>query len=127
MKKLIFTMLSISLALTACQNLEKELDQERVYDKKITFYVSDFEINDSFDTRTAIVSGNKFIWTANDTVGIFPNNGSQVFFYSFPMSLRHSVTCTHIYLDTPTQYKYAHIHTYTHVYILFSFQIVQWP
>ena len=73
-------MLSISLALTACQNLEKELDQERVYDKTITFSVSDFEINDSFDTRTAIVSGNKFIWTANDTVGIFPNNGSQVFF-----------------------------------------------
>lgn len=73
-------MLSIFLAFTACQNLETELDQERVYDKTITFSVSDFEINDSFDTRTAIVSGNKFIWTANDTVGIFPNNGSQVFF-----------------------------------------------
>ena len=46
----------------------------------------------------------------------FNGSTSQVFFYSFPMSLRHTVTCTHIYLDTPTQYKYAYIHTYIHTY-----------
>ncbi len=72
---------AVIAAFAACQIIESDvIDQGRIFDKTITFSVSDFEMNDPFETRTAIQSGNKFIWTANDTVGIFPNTGSQVFF-----------------------------------------------
>ena len=72
---------AVIAAFAACQIIETDvIDQGRIFDKTITFSVSDFEINDPFETRTSIQSGNKFIWTANDTVGIFPNTGSQVFF-----------------------------------------------
>lgn len=72
---------AVIAAFAACQIIETDvIDQGRIFDKTISFSVSDFEINDPFETRTSIQSGNKFIWTANDTVGIFPNTGSQVFF-----------------------------------------------
>ena len=72
---------AVIAAFAACQIIETDvIDQGRIFDKTITFSVSDFEMNDPFETRTSIQSGNKFIWTANDTVGIFPNTGSQVFF-----------------------------------------------
>lgn len=35
---------------------------------------------ESYSTKTTIANDNEFIWTANDTVGIYPNTGSQVYF-----------------------------------------------
>lgn len=67
--------------LTACQVSELETTSpDHLSGQTISFSVQDFENRDLITTRTAIQEGNRFIWTANDTVGIYPNSGSQVFF-----------------------------------------------
>ena len=51
----------------------------------VSFAVEDFQLvgekcADDERTKTTIVNSNEFVWSANDTVGIYPNTGSQVYF-----------------------------------------------
>lgn len=67
--------------LSACQLSEFETDSPKYTSgKTITFSIQGFENHDLNTTRTAIENGNEFIWTENDTVGVYPGTGSQVFF-----------------------------------------------
>lgn len=69
------------LSLSACSNEEDFQAEESTKEvSNITMTASDFEYP---ETRTDFVisqSGAEFKWAANDTVGIFPNVGSQVYF-----------------------------------------------
>lgn len=69
------------LSLSACSNEEDFQAEESTKEvSNITMTASDFEYP---ETRTDFVisqSGAEFKWAANDTVGIFPNEGSQVYF-----------------------------------------------
>ncbi len=47
--------------------------------QKILFSAADFEM-DTPISRTDMAPGGGFLWSAGDTVGIYPDNGSQVFF-----------------------------------------------
>jgi hypothetical protein len=51
-------------------------------DLRIMFSVNDFrEAGESSGvTRTSLVNGTNFVWSENDTVGIYPNTGGQVYF-----------------------------------------------
>lgn len=57
------------------------------YVKKVQASMSDFTfVDDNFGTRTAIegdATNKSFVWSENDTIGIFPNMGFQV---AFPMA-----------------------------------------
>lgn len=72
---------ALLLSLSACSNedeLQTSISTEDV--NHITMTAADFEYP---TTRTDFViseSGAAFKWAANDTVGIFPNEGSQVYF-----------------------------------------------
>ena len=52
--------------------------------EKLVFTVEDFETagegSDPALTKTSIINNGEFIWAAEDTVGIYPNTGSQVYF-----------------------------------------------
>ena len=49
--------------------------------ERISFSITQFiDPEEGIMTRTSIASGNEFIWAAGDTVGIYPNTGSQVYF-----------------------------------------------
>lgn len=52
--------------------------------KKITVTVSDFKLDGSIQTKTAIQSDGGFKWAANDTLGIYPSGGAQVYFVVNP-------------------------------------------
>ena len=84
MKKILFTVLSLVLTLTACQVVETDMidttERKSVYKNELIFSASDFKSDETLDTRTDIAPGGGFLWSANDTVGIFPNSGSQVYF-----------------------------------------------
>lgn len=75
------------LTLAACSGLEQpaaEVDTifDGNYVEKVTFKVNPI-INDDIETRAAIVpvnDGVNFAWEATDTVGIYPDKGSQVYF-----------------------------------------------
>lgn len=49
---------------------------------QIIFSVNEFELADDDipGTKTSIRNGTQFIWTATDTVGIYPDTGGQVYF-----------------------------------------------
>lgn len=48
---------------------------------KVRFSADDFVlVGDDAATKTSLVNGNEFTWSAGDTVGIYPGAGSQVFF-----------------------------------------------
>ena len=79
MKKLIFTMLSISLALTACQMNELDNPGPEDFRNTISFNAADFIQEESPETKASI-QGGTFVWSNGDTLGIFPNSGSQVYF-----------------------------------------------
>ena len=56
------------------------IEDTPVFEKSLVFSASDFKSDETLDTRTDIAPGGGFLWSANDTVGIFPNSGSQVYF-----------------------------------------------
>ncbi len=76
-KLLVWVALTSSPLLLCHCTMEERRDIDRV-----TFIVRDFEPvpDDSPDTRTSIVNGNSFVWSDKDTVGIYPDSGSQVYF-----------------------------------------------
>ena len=65
MRKLIFTALSLALALTACQvvetNMIDTIEMESVYKNELIFSASDFKSDETLDTRTDIASGGGFL------------------------------------------------------------------
>ncbi len=66
----------VALCLTACDTSKPESSVS-----KLRFSADDYVfLDDAPQTKTSVVNMNSFIWTANDTVGIYPNTGSQVFF-----------------------------------------------
>ena len=72
-KQFLFTFLSLML-LSCSDNISEN-------DRKIIFTVQDFLDNsDGLLTRTSLIDGSRFIWSESDTVGIYPNTGSQVYF-----------------------------------------------
>ena len=78
--KRLFLLLGFS-SLIACTNeLEESAPSDEV--NQITMTVKDFEL-DNKDSRMSVdvsPSGAVFKWSENDTVGIFPNEGGQVYF-----------------------------------------------
>ena len=72
---ILFVALSLS---TACEQTVPTADS---YLSKISFSADDYILlDDAPQTKTSIVNNTTFIWTQNDTVGVYPNTGSQVFF-----------------------------------------------
>lgn len=78
-----FTGLAVLFFITACTSVEIETELNEPnsgFENEIVFSASSFNSDESLSTRTSIVNGGGFIWSANDTVGIYPSSGSQVFF-----------------------------------------------
>ena len=63
-----------SCSISETNSLDDQIQQ------KLVFNAPAFMENGYPETRTSIKPGNTFVWSANDTLGIYPNSGSQVFF-----------------------------------------------
>ena len=62
-----------------CSCTLKEATPDQL-EKQVLRFTADPFIEDDPETKTDIGSGYSFIWSANDTVGIYPNKGNQVYF-----------------------------------------------
>ena len=84
LERLFFVSIAV-FGLAACSS-EMDVAGDAIGDvKRVSMNVADFEWADGEQTRTTAelsASGVSFKWSAKDTVGIFPNVGSQV---SFPI------------------------------------------
>ena len=70
---------ALLLAFTACTDEMTEVQSGEL--RQIVMTASDFETEDGSRTNFQITSsGAEFSWAANDTVGIFPNEGAQAYF-----------------------------------------------
>jgi uncharacterized protein (TIGR02145 family) len=80
MKKiLLFMLVALGLSATACQISDPFVESLAV--KHVVFTALPFEEDAVTKTNINVVDGkNKFAWSANDTVGIYPNSGSQIYF-----------------------------------------------
>ena len=75
------TGLAVLFSFAACTAVDSELSEmDSGFENEIVFSASSFKSDESLSTRTSIVNGGGFIWSANDTVGIYPSSGSQVYF-----------------------------------------------
>ncbi len=85
MKRIVNCIAAIGLLCAAASCMDEAVDPGLVVGQneaeKVFFTVDDFESADL--TKTVITTGNKFQWTADDVVGIFPSTGFQAI---FPMS-----------------------------------------
>ncbi|MCQ2176313.1 MAG: fimbrillin family protein [Bacteroidales bacterium] len=79
MRKMIFlAVMLVAAAVSGCS--KRDGFQEYTGVKTVSFIADDFIVNDGL-TRTVITNNDQsFQWAANDTVGIYPNKGSQLFF-----------------------------------------------
>lgn len=78
MKRLHLFLICLPILLLGCA---KSIDTSDDIVKSMTFTISDFTLaGEDFETRTSVDSDGGFFWAAKDTVGIYPNTGSQVFF-----------------------------------------------
>lgn len=68
--------LALLAVAAGCAKDDKAVELQ--YVRKVSFVADNFIEADS-PTRT-ILDGSTFMWAANDTVGIYPNAGSQIFF-----------------------------------------------
>lgn len=66
------------LLLSSCES--KNLNGVSV--DSVMFSISDYALieDDNPISKTSIINGTEFIWSEGDTVGIYPNTGSQVYF-----------------------------------------------
>lgn len=72
-------LLVILLFFSACSDGMSEVQPSTL--KQIVITASDFEIEDKSRTSFLMTSeGAEFSWAANDTIGIFPNEGAQAYF-----------------------------------------------
>ena len=67
----------------ACSKSVPQKGEEREIDK-VSFSISPFHLDESAKTKTAIQGEGDFMWAANDTLGIYPSSGSQVYFVVNP-------------------------------------------
>ena len=71
--------MSLLLAFSACTDNVAEVQRGEL--NRIVMTASDFELEAESRTNFQITSsGAEFSWAANDTVGIFPEEGAQVYF-----------------------------------------------
>lgn len=74
-----------ALILFSCQK-ENGLGKESTMVDTVSFSIEDYRIGDNDEigpTRTSFIdqeSGGTFVWAANDTVGIYPATGAQIYF-----------------------------------------------
>ena len=75
MKRIAFLIIcAAAFFAAACQEKEPAVD-------RICFTADDYVyVGENPLTKTSIAAGNAFIWSQNDTVGVYPDTGSQVFF-----------------------------------------------
>ncbi len=84
MKYKILIMTALMAGAVGCSVNDLEVEQEEPL--KIVFAASPFEDGDkAIDTKTSVIpnesySSYEFIWSAKDTVGIYPDVGSQIYF-----------------------------------------------
>lgn len=72
-------LVALGLSATACQISDPFVESLAV--KHVVFTAPPFEEDAVTKTNINVVDGkNKFAWSANDTVGIYPNSGSQIYF-----------------------------------------------
>ncbi len=84
MRKIVILVTSVVLAF-ACNKVDStkgKVENDEV--KKITVTVSNYKLDGSLQTKTAIQSNGDFQWAANDTLGIYPSGGAQVYFVVNP-------------------------------------------
>ena len=91
------TLIAILFAVASCGKNGGSLselieDEETITDNRgdgdsvdrLHFEISDYEVIDDIEglpaTKTSIDNAGHLIWTANDTVGIYPDTGSQIYF-----------------------------------------------
>ena len=76
LKHFYLAVLIAAFGVVSCNRLHPQEQQ------RIIFSVNGFQDfgEDGAMTRTSLKNGTDFIWTANDTVGIYPNTGGQVYF-----------------------------------------------
>lgn len=82
MKQRILPLFLISLIVAGCvERGQDATDQQQI--ESITATITDFSAfypDDAPATKTGLTPDEKFYWAANDTLGIFPAEGSQVYF-----------------------------------------------
>ena len=77
MTGVLMTAVVAACLLSGCQD---NTQQTRKEIGRISFCADNFQLQDDEFTKTVIGDGGSFMWTEQDTVGIYPNTGSQVFF-----------------------------------------------
>lgn len=76
-----FTLLTIYTALmTACKEAEVIPGADPQDIQSLIFTIDPFQLDDEFAKTRTSVNGTAFLWAAEDTVGIYPSTGSQVYF-----------------------------------------------
>lgn len=70
-----------ALLFVSCREELSKVDPEQEEIKTVIFTIDQYSLDDegASATRTAL-NGTSFSWAPNDTVGIYPNSGSQVYF-----------------------------------------------
>ena len=66
---------------TGCDTTKQSQDEDPV--KEIIFSIDRYSVGDGLDeesTKTTMAEDGTFLWSAGDTVGIYPNTGAQVYF-----------------------------------------------
>ncbi|MBP5518790.1 MAG: fimbrillin family protein [Bacteroidales bacterium] len=80
----LISLFCIPLFLISCSKSNPVCNQEDPIEadvvKSVSFIVPNFKIIDGIETKTQIGPNSSFQWSENDTVGIYPNSGSQVYF-----------------------------------------------
>ena len=79
-KPLLVFLLGASALLVGCHKNVSNVTPDESVIHSVVFRMDPFQtLDDTPQTRTS-VSGTSFYWAANDTVGIYPNSGSQIYF-----------------------------------------------
>lgn len=72
--------MALIAVLNSCNISETASRLDGQNQQKLVFSAPSFVEDNGLETRATIRPGEGFVWSANDTLGIYPNSGSQVFF-----------------------------------------------
>lgn len=70
----------VAVLLLSMMSCEKRQDVSVKHFNKVSFEVCRYDIEEDCATKTSISGGTNFVWSAGDTVGIYPDSGGQVYF-----------------------------------------------